>query len=95
MTQPKLVRVQEDGQVTVPPELRGRLGLKKGDLVAVVETPEGVLIAPEKIVVNKALDRIGEILREEGLTFEGMMDSGAQIREELVREQYGDLRDRR
>jgi len=72
-----------------PPELRGKLGLKKGDLVAVVETNEGVLIAPEKTVVNKALDRIGEILRQEGLTLEELIESGREIRAELIREQYG------
>ena len=91
MAQSRLVRVREDGQVIVPPELRTRLELKKGDLVAVVETPEGVLIAPEKVVVDKALDRLGEILREEGLTLDELVTSGAEIREELVRERYGDL----
>jgi antitoxin PrlF len=91
MTEPKLVRVQEEGQVTVPTELRRKLGLKKGDLVAVIETADGVLIAPETVVVNRALDSLGAALKAQGLTLEDMLDSGAEIREELVREQYGDL----
>ena len=42
----KLVRVQEKGQVTLPAELRRKHGLKKGDLAAVEETEEGLLITP-------------------------------------------------
>ena len=37
--QRNFVRVQEKGQVTLPADVRKRLGIKKGDLVAFVETP--------------------------------------------------------
>ena len=37
----RLVRVQEKGQVTLPAEVRANLGLKKGALVAVIETEKG------------------------------------------------------
>jgi antitoxin PrlF len=87
----KFVRVQEKGQVTLPADVRKRLGIKKGDLVAVVETPEGVLITPQEVVATKALAEIGKVLKEQGLTLEDMIESGRQIREELFREQYGHL----
>jgi AbrB family looped-hinge helix DNA binding protein len=92
MAEHNLVRVQEKGQVTLPASMRKKLGLKKGDLVAVLETPDGVLITPQQVLANKTLDRIGEILRGQGLTLEELIDSGAEVREELVREQYGELR---
>ena len=50
MAERHLVRVQEKGQVTLPTELRKRLGIQKGDLVAVTETPEGLLITPVQVV---------------------------------------------
>ena len=87
----KLVRIQEKGQVTLPADIRKRLGLKKGDLVAVDETPEGVLITPQGVLALKALDDIGKALEEQGLSLEDMIESGRQIREELYREQYGHL----
>ncbi len=62
MIERRLVRVQEKGQVTLPAEVRRKPHAKKGDLVAVIETPEGVLITPQEVVAAKALDRIGEIL---------------------------------
>jgi len=36
----------------------------------VMETDEGVLISPQEIVATKALDRIGEALKEKGLSLE-------------------------
>jgi AbrB family looped-hinge helix DNA binding protein len=85
----KLVRVQEKGQVTLPAEVRRKLGLNKGDLVAVIETEDGVLISPQRAVALKALDRIGEALRAQGASLDELMQSGREIRGEIVREKYG------
>ena len=89
MTERKLVRIQEKGQVTLPIEFRKRLGLKKGDLVAVSETDDGVLITPQEVIATKMLDQIGEALKERGLSLEELIESGRDSREELLREQYG------
>jgi AbrB family looped-hinge helix DNA binding protein len=86
-----LVRIQEKGQVTLPAAIRKRLGLKTGDLVAIEETAEGVLITPRGITALKALEDIGEALKEQGFTLEDMIESGREIREELYREQYDHL----
>jgi AbrB family looped-hinge helix DNA binding protein len=85
----KLVRIQEKGQVTLPAAIRKRLGLKKGDLVAVVGTSEGVLITPQEIIASRALDQIGAILREQGVSLEELIEAGRDSRDELMREQYG------
>jgi len=87
-TDTKLVRVQEKGQITLPASIRKRLGLKKGDLVAVEETPEGVLITPQALLALRDLDRMGAALRDQGVTLEDWLESGRQIREELYREKY-------
>ncbi len=85
----KLVRVQEKGQVTLPTEVREKLGLKKGDLVAVTETEGGILISPQQVVANRALDKIGEALREKGLSLDELIESGREIRGQMVKEKYG------
>jgi len=82
--QRRFVRVQERGQITLPAEVRRKLGIKKGDLVAVVETDEGVLITPQEAVAMKALDRIGEALRAQGLSLEELIESGKAHRGRLV-----------
>ena len=85
----KLSIVQEKGQVTIPAEIRKKLGLKKGDYVAFVETDQGVLISPQEIVAQEALEEIGQILKEKGLTLEELIESGREIRGNLIREEYG------
>lgn len=55
--QPRLVRVQEKGQVTLPADMRRHLGLKKGDLVAVTPTDGGVLIKPVEVRDVPAVSR--------------------------------------
>lgn len=80
VAQPNLVRVQEKGQVTLPASIRQRLGIRKGDLVAVVETPDGILITPQEVVATQALDRIGAALREQGLSLDDLIESGRDLR---------------
>jgi AbrB family looped-hinge helix DNA binding protein len=87
--QPKLVRVQEKGQVTLPADVRRSFGLKKGDLVSVIQTEEGILIAPQQVIANRLLDQIGETLREKGLTLDELIESGREIRGTIVQEKYG------
>ena len=89
MNDRKLVRMQEKGQVTIPTEIRKKLGLKRGDLVAVMETPDGVFITPQQVVASKAFDRIGDILKEQGLSVEALIASGRQIRTDILQETYG------
>ena len=84
-----VVRVQEKGQVTIPLEIRKKLNLKKGDFVSVREVEGGVLIQPVEVIVGNALDQLGEILREKGITLEELIESGREIREDLLKEQYG------
>ena len=89
MNDRKLVRIQEKGQVTIPTEIRKKLGLKRGDLVAVMETPDGVFITPQQVVATKALDSIGDILKEQGLSLDELIASGRQARGDILQETYG------
>ena len=46
----KVSRVQKKGQVTIPSEIRQKLGLTEGDLVAFVETEHGIMLSPQVII---------------------------------------------
>jgi AbrB family looped-hinge helix DNA binding protein len=85
----KLVRIQEKGQLTIPTEIRKKLGLKRGDLVAVMETPEGVFITPQQVVATKAFDSIGNILKEQGLSLAEVISAGRELRTDILQEMYG------
>ncbi len=81
--------VQKKGQVTIPIELRRKLGIEEGGVVAFVETEDGVLISPRQVLTMQALDRIGEVLKERGLSLESLIESGREIRARIVEEEYG------
>lgn len=83
-----LTRIQEKGQITLPAEIRRRLGLKKGDLVTVTETPDGILITPQELVATRALAEIGAALEEQGLPLADMIERGRAIGEEMLKERY-------
>ena len=84
----KLSKVQEKGQVTIPVEIRRKWNLEKGDLVAFVETEQGVMISPREVVAVEALDRVGEALKERGINLEELIEGGREIRGQLLEEEY-------
>ena len=77
---------QEKGQVTIPTEIRKKLGLKKGDYVAFIETDQGVLIAPREVIAMDALDRIGAALKEQGITLETLIERSHASRSNVLDE---------
>jgi len=85
----KLAVVQKRGQVTIPIELRRKLGIEEGGIVAFIEAEDGVLISPREVLTVEALDRIGEALREQGISLEELIESGREIRDQIVEEEYG------
>jgi antitoxin PrlF len=85
----KLAVVQKRGQVTIPIELRRKMGIEEGGVVAFIETEDGVLISPREVLAMEALDRIGEVLREQGISLEELIESGREIRGQMVGEEYG------
>src|SRR5439155_6233528 len=91
MSSLRLSVVQEKGQVTIPTEIRKKLGLKKGDRVSFVETDKGVLISPQEVVASEAMNRLGELIKANGLTLEALMERGREIRGQIIEEQYPGL----
>lgn len=85
-----LVRIKQKGQLTLPARMLRDLGLKEGAIVAVQQTPEGqIVLTPQEVVAMRALDEIGARLKERGVTLEEIIESGREIRGELVNEWYG------
>ena len=81
-------RVQKKGQVTIPAEMRDKLGLKEGDLVAFIETDDGILISPQEVLAMRALDRIGAALKEQGISLDELIESGREERSKIIKEKY-------
>lgn len=61
-----VVRVQRNGRVTIPIDLRTRFGLNQGDVVIVEETPGGVLLVPARLCGCGAAGTGREAARDDG-----------------------------
>ncbi|HUW94451.1 MAG TPA: AbrB/MazE/SpoVT family DNA-binding domain-containing protein [Anaerolineae bacterium] len=85
----RLRRVQQRGQVTIPIELRRKLGIEEGGVVAFIETENGILISPQEVLAMDAVDRVGKALKERGISLEELIASGRGIRGEMIDERYG------
>jgi len=77
------------GQLTVPVSMRRKYGLDEGVIVAFVATEEGLLLKPQRVVGMEALEEIGRLLSEQGVDLETLIESGRDIRGDLVAERYG------
>jgi AbrB family looped-hinge helix DNA binding protein len=89
MSATNLSVIQEKGQVTIPASIRRKMGLKKGDLIAFIETDEGVIITRQEVVALDLLKEIGDSLKAKGITLEELLEDGRAIREDLLKEMYG------
>ncbi|HVO71059.1 MAG TPA: AbrB/MazE/SpoVT family DNA-binding domain-containing protein [Aggregatilineaceae bacterium] len=86
----RIYTIQENGQVTLPVDWREKYGLKKGDVVSFIETDQGLLVVPREVMALEALDRIGQALKERGITLDEMIESGREIRQDLYNEKHAD-----
>jgi len=86
--QVNLGTVQHRGRVTIPIELRPKLGIDEGGAVAFIETENGILISPQEVLAMDALDRVGKVLKERGISVEELIESGREIRGEMIEEDH-------
>ena len=85
----RLAVVQKRGQITIPVDLRRKMGIEEGGIIAFIETEQGILLSPRKALALDALDRIGAALEEQGVALEDLIESGREIRGQLLQEEYG------
>jgi bifunctional DNA-binding transcriptional regulator/antitoxin component of YhaV-PrlF toxin-antitoxin module len=81
--------VQANGSIELPDWFRQKYNIKPGDEVGLLETEVGLLVAPRVELVNQLLDQIGAGLIARGITLDDLMESGRDIRGEILKEDYG------
>lgn len=83
----KVSRVQKKGQVTIPLEIREKLGVQEGDFVAFVVTSEGILISPQQVIPAKTLDEVESHREDKGLKFEEFFGFSQRIARQTIKEE--------
>jgi len=91
-------RITSKGQMTLPKELRERLGLKPGDYVVLRSVAGGILIskatiAPETTaedILRQVTTRIGRAAERKGIREEEDLDAIVdEVQQALYEERYG------
>jgi AbrB family looped-hinge helix DNA binding protein len=86
--------MQERGVITIPEDVRTKLGLQKGSTIVFIETADGrIEIRALAAVDMDLLDEIGTVLAEEGLDSEKWMALTRRNRRKLFLQNYPDLVD--
>jgi hypothetical protein len=58
-------------------------------VVAFIEMRNGILISPQEVLAMDTLERLGRALKERGISLEQLMESGRDIRGEMIAKDYG------
>lgn len=80
--------INETG-LNLPIEFFERYGLGSGDDVTIVETDKGLVVLPRVATAMALLDQIGTDLKAKGITLDDLLESGREIRGNILREKYG------
>jgi AbrB family looped-hinge helix DNA binding protein len=76
------IEVARRGQITIPKPLRDELGIEEGQKYGVRALEGGILVlTPRHGRANAALNRLRDILQEEGASLEEMLAQARRMRE--------------
>ena len=83
------IRVRGKGEITLPMDIRQKLGLEAGALLTAELTDAGVLLKPAEVVARDAMRQISKELELQGITLEDLMATGRKARTKVAAEKYG------
>jgi AbrB family looped-hinge helix DNA binding protein len=78
-------------QVTIPRAVCEELGVRPGDRLELRVEDGTLIVRPGRVAALEAIRAIQQALEEAGVTEEELLESGRQVREELVRERWPHL----
>jgi bifunctional DNA-binding transcriptional regulator/antitoxin component of YhaV-PrlF toxin-antitoxin module len=83
-------RLADGGKLTLPLEIRKKLGVKDGDRVAFIIDEQGVrMVNPSILALEKAQEALAGVAERSGLDTEEKVNAYCkEIRRELYQEQY-------
>ncbi|WP_199348430.1 AbrB/MazE/SpoVT family DNA-binding domain-containing protein [Microcoleus sp. FACHB-SPT15] len=81
------IRLQENGQITVPQPVQDNLNLTEGDMLTLLQVGNLVLLTPKQPQVPQLADKITAIMEAEGITLTDLLDGIETEREAIWQEQ--------
>jgi hypothetical protein len=75
--------------IGLPPELLAELGLESDDEIWAVQTDEGLLLTTREALEDREFAEVEAELGKHGLSLDEIVESGREMRGELLKERYG------
>lgn len=88
----RVMRVEDSNganHIGLPPELLAKLGLDSDDEIWAVQTDAGLLLTTREALEEREFAEVEAELGKHGLTLDEIVESGREIRSELLKEKYG------
>lgn len=86
-----VLKVGQNGQITVPVHFRKDHALTKGAKLTSVQLGDALVLVPQDEILESICDRMISAMKKAGLTVQDMKDGLIEERAKIVRERYGYL----
>jgi bifunctional DNA-binding transcriptional regulator/antitoxin component of YhaV-PrlF toxin-antitoxin module len=87
------VQLRGKGSITLPAKLRDKYKLQVGEVFTVIDLGGGsFLFKPRIYEMDKISAKAETILNEDGVTLEEMLETLREVRKELFKERYGNVK---
>ena len=75
------VKIRSKGTITIPAKLRKKYKLEEGQTLTIIDLSKGaILLTPKVFQVEKLANQIAEIFKDEGITFEDLLQTLNELR---------------
>jgi bifunctional DNA-binding transcriptional regulator/antitoxin component of YhaV-PrlF toxin-antitoxin module len=89
MTISTSIQIRGKGTVTLPIELRRKYSLDEGDIITLIDLGDGsFLLTPIVTTVDRAGDRVAQMMEETGVSEEEILAALDEERERYYQERY-------
>lgn len=87
------VQIRGKGNITLPAKLRSKYKLQEGEVFTIIDLGGGsFLLRPRVYEMDKISTKAEKILREDGVTLEELFETVREVRKELFKERYGNVK---
>ena len=75
------VKIRRNGTITIPTKLRKEYKLEEGQALTIIDLGKGtILLTPKVFQVDKLANQIAEKFKDEGITFEDLLQTLNELR---------------
>ncbi len=75
------VKIRRNGTITIPTKLRKEYKLEEGQTLTIIDLGKGtILLTPKVSQVDKLANQIAEKFKDEGITFEDLLQTLNELR---------------